>query len=395
MDDTVSSPSAKLLSMATGQRDLYEILDVPKTASEQDLKKAFRKLAMEFHPDRNKAEDAPEKFKEINRAYEVLSDPQKRAAYDRYGHAAIDGQSGGGNGFDGFQGFDGGFGDIFDAFFGGAAGRGGGRRRRGPARGSDLRYPLDITFEEAVFGVEKEIEFPRLERCETCAGKGTAAGAEVSTCPECNGAGEIRRSQQSIFGQFVNVTACGRCQGEGSVITNPCTTCKGTGREQKTRKLNIKVPAGVDEGAQIRITAEGEAGARGGEQGNLYVVLGVAPHERFERVDDHIVLELPVNIAQATLGARVEIPTLDGDAPFEVPAGTQSGEDFVIRAKGVPHLRGIGRGDMVVRVTVVVPEDVTEEQRLLLEKLAATMGTPTLPRKHKGFFERIRDAVAG
>ena len=380
--------------MATGQRDYYELLEVPRSASEQDLKKAFRRLAMDYHPDRNKAEDAPDKFKEINRAYEVLSDAQKRAAYDRYGHAGVDGAQGGG-GFDGFQNFDG-FGDIFDAFFGGAHGRGGGgRRRRGPARGADLRYSLRIAFEEAVFGVEREIEFPRLERCETCAGKGTASGAEVTTCPECNGAGELRKSQQSIFGQFVNVTTCGRCQGEGSVITNPCATCRGSGREKRNRKLTVKIPAGVDEGAQIRITNEGEAGTRGGEHGNLYVVLAVTAHEKFERIEDHIVFELPVNIAQATLGSRVDIPTLDGDMEFEVPAGTQSGEDFVIRGRGVPHLRAIGRGDMVVRVTVVVPEDVTDEQRELLEKLADTMGTPTLPRKGKGFFERIRDAVAG
>ncbi len=380
--------------MAADQRDLYEVLGVAKNASEQDLKKAFRKLAMEYHPDRNNAEDAPEKFKEINRAYEVLSDAQKRAAYDRYGHAGVDGAAGGA-GFDGFQNFEG-FGDIFDAFFGGAHNRGGRGRRRGPTRGADLRYNMRVTFEEAVFGADKEIEFPRLERCDTCAGKGTAAGAEITTCPECNGAGELRRSQQSIFGQFVNVTTCGRCQGEGSIITNPCATCRGTGREKKSRKLNVKIPAGVDEGAQIRLANEGEAGTRGGEHGNLFVVLTIAAHEHFHRVDDHIVYELPVNVAQAALGARVEIPTIDGPMEFEVPAATQSGEDFLVRGKGVTHLRAPGRGDMIVRVTVVVPDNVTDEQRELLEKLAETMGTPTLPKgKGKGLFERIRDAVAG
>ena len=274
-------------------------------------------------------------------------------------------------------------------------GRGGGRRRRGPARGSDLRYNLKLTFEEAVFGVEKEIEFQRLERCEACDGLGAEPGNEPVTCPECNGAGELRRSQQSIFGQFVNVTVCGRCQGEGRVITNPCATCRGTGRTRQARRIAVKVPAGVDDGAQIRIGGEGEAGPRGGEPGHLYVVLSVAAHERFERVEDHIVLEFPVNVAQAALGAEVTIPTLDGDMQFEVPPGTQSGEDFVIRGKGVPHLRGAGRGDMVVRVTVVVPETLTDDQRELLEKLASTMGTPTLPRRNKGFFERIRDAMAG
>jgi molecular chaperone DnaJ len=378
--------------MPTGQRDYYEVLGVAKSADAAEMKKAYRKLAMEFHPDRNPSEDAAEKFKEINRAYEVVSDPEKRALYDRFGHAGVEGAAGGAHGgFDGFQNFEG-FGDIFDAFFGGGNR---GRRRRGPAKGSDLRYNMRLTFEEAIFGADKEIEYQRLERCDRCAGKGAEPGSELTTCPECNGAGELRRAQQSIFGQFVNVATCGRCQGEGRIVPNPCTKCKGTGREKNARKISVKVPAGVDDGAQIRLTGEGEAGARGGEAGNLYVVLSVAAHERFERVEDHILLELPVNIAQATLGAVVTIPTLDGDLEFEVPAGTQSGEDFVIRGKGVPHLRSIGRGDMVVRVTAVVPETLTEEQRALLQQLAETMGTPTLPKRGRGFFERIRDAMAG
>jgi len=379
--------------MANGQRDYYEVLGVPRSADAQDLKKAYRKLAMEYHPDRNASADAAEKFKEINRAYEVLSDDQKRPLYDRFGHAGVDGSANGGQGgFEGFQGFEG-FGDIFDAFFGGGAR--GGRRRRGPARGADLRYNLRLTFEEAVFGAEKEIEFQRLEACEACEGRGAESGSEPVTCPECNGSGEIRRAQQSIFGQFVNVSACGRCQGEGRVITNPCQACRGTGRTRQNRRMAVKVPAGVDEGAQIRIGGEGEAGPRGGEPGHLYVVLSVSPHERFERLEDHIVLKLPVNLAQAALGAELTIPTIDGDMQFEVPAGTQSGEDFVIRGKGVPHLRASGRGDMVIRVTVVVPESLTDDQRELFEKLAALMGTPTLPRRSKGFFERIRDAMAG
>ena len=377
--------------MATGQRDYYEVLGVPRSADAQELKKAYRKLAMEYHPDRNPSEDAAAKFKEINQAYEVLSDDQKRQMYDRFGHAGVDGNQG--SGFDGFQGFEGGFGDIFDAFFGG--GQRGARRRRGPARGADLRFNLRLSFEEAVFGVEKEIEFQRQERCERCSGKGAEPGTELATCPDCNGAGEIRRSQQSIFGQFVNVAPCGRCSGEGRIVPNPCEDCRGTGRLRAPRKIAVKVPAGVGDGSQIRLAGEGEAGARGGEPGNLYVVLQVAEHERFERVEDHIVLELPVNVAQAALGAELSIPTLDGDMTFEVPAGTQSGEDFVIRGKGVPHLRGAGRGDMVVRVTVVVPESLNDEQRDLLEQLAETMGTPTLPRRNKGFFERIRDAMAG
>lgn len=377
--------------MPTGQRDYYEVLGVERTADGAEIKKAYRRLAMEYHPDRNSSEDAAERFKEINRAYEVLSDADKRTRYDRFGHAGVDG-NGGPQGFDGFQTFEG-FGDIFDAFFGGG-GRGG-RRRRGPARGADLRYNMKLSFEEAVFGVEKEIEYQRQERCERCTGRGTEPGTDLAVCPECNGAGEIRRAQQSIFGQFVNVAACGRCNGEGRIVTDPCTQCRGSGRQKATRQIQVKVPAGVDDGAQIRLTGEGEAGARGGEPGNLYVVLSVAEHPQFERVEDHILFELPVNIAQAALGAKVTIPTLDGDMEMEIPAGTQSGEDFILRGKGVPHLRSHGRGDMVVRVTAVVPEDLTGEQRELLERLAQSMGTPTLPKKSRGLFERLRDAVAG
>lgn len=377
--------------MATGQRDYYDVLGVPRTADQAEVKRAFRKLAMEYHPDRNSAPDAAEKFKEINQAYEVLGDEQKRAMYDRFGHAGVDGRGTGAGGFDGFTHFDG-FGDIFDAFFGGGGRRGG---RRGPQRGSDLRYNLRLTFEEAVFGCEKEIEYHRLERCETCGGSGSEPGTNPVVCPECNGVGEIRRAQQSFFGQFVNVMTCPRCQGEGRVVTNPCAGCRGTGRMRETRRVVVKVPAGVEDGAQIRLSGEGEAGPRGGEAGSLYVALNVEPHERFQRAGDHIVLELPVNIAQAALGAEVTIPTLDGEMQLEVPAGTQSGEDFVIRGKGVPRLRGGGRGDMIVRVTVVVPEELTDEQRRLLEELAETMGTPILPKRQKGLFERIRDAMAG
>ncbi len=377
--------------MATGQRDYYEVLGIPRTADAAEIKKAYRGLAMKYHPDRNADPQAAERFKEINAANEILSDPEKRARYDRFGHAGVENGAGPG-GFEGFSNFEG-FGDIFDAFFGGASR--GGRRRAGPARGADLRYNLRLTFEEAVFGVEKEIEYQRLERCSQCNGRGAEPGTDLTTCPECNGAGEIRRAQQSIFGQFVNVVACARCQGEGRIVTNPCTKCRGAGRERATRRISVKVPPGVDNDQQIRLSGEGEAGARGGEAGNLYVVLTVAEHPKFERVDDHILFELPVNIAQASLGAKVTIPTLDGDFEFEIPPGTQTGDDFVLRGKGIPRLRGGGRGDMVVRVTAVVPEDLTDEQRALLEQLALTMGTATLPRKSKGLFERLRDAVAG
>jgi molecular chaperone DnaJ len=375
--------------MPTDQKDFYEVLGVDRDAGAEAIKKAYRRLAMQYHPDRNPAEDAAERFKEVNRAYEVLSDPEKRRRYDRFGHAGVDGA--GATGFEGFNGFEG-FGDIFDAFFGGAAGR---RRRGGPTRGADLRYNMTITFEEAVFGAEKEIEFTRMERCSRCNGSRGEPGTSPETCPQCNGSGEIRRVQQSVFGQFVNVATCGRCQGEGRVVTAPCTQCHGQGRERKTRKIGVKIPAGVDDGAQIRISGEGEGGSLGGSEGNLYVVLNVQPHPLFHRIEDHILYELPVNIAQAALGAKVAVPTLEGEVEVVLPPGTQTGDDLVLRGKGVPHLRGVGRGDQVVRVTVVTPETLTDEQRELLERLAETMGTATMPKKSKGFFERIRDAMAG
>lgn len=376
--------------MPPNQRDLYEVLGVERNATQDDLKKAFRRQAMQYHPDRNSEEGAADKFKEVNQAYEVLSDQNKRAAYDRFGHAGVDGSAGGPSGFEGSQGFEG-VGDIFDAFFGG----GGRRRRRGPARGADLRVAVTIEFEDAIFGTEEEISYTRRERCQDCGGNGAASESDIIVCPECNGAGEIRRSQQSIFGQFVNVTACGRCRGEGRVIANPCISCNGTGRHNGQRTISVNIPAGIDDGQQIRLSGEGEAGPNAGEAGNLYVVVNVRQHERFERVDDHILLELPVNIAQAALGATITVETLDGEIEHEIRPGTQSGDDFVLRGKGVPRLRGRGRGDMVVNIIVVIPEELTEEQEVLMKQLAETMGTPSLPRRQKGFFGRLRDAVAG
>jgi molecular chaperone DnaJ len=377
--------------MATTQRDLYEVLGVGRSATADELKKAYRKLAMQFHPDRNKESDAADRFKEVNHAYEVLSDNAKRERYDRFGHAGVDGGAGP-QGFDGFSNNFEGFGDIFDAFFGGSRS---GRRRSGPTRGADLRYSLDLAFEEAVFGAEKEITYKRAETCAECTGTGAAPGTEPEVCGTCSGAGEIRRAQQSVFGQFVNVTACPRCKGEGRVIASPCVQCRGVGLQRNDRTIKVTIPRGVDNGSQIRITGEGEGGPRGGGAGNLYVVLNVKPHKLFERVEDHILYELPVNMAQAALGATVTIPTLDGEEDVEIPAGTQSGDDFALRGHGVPHLRGAGRGDMIIRATVVVPDELTDEQRALLEQLAETLGTPALPKRQKSFFERLRDAVAG
>lgn len=376
--------------MPPAQRDFYEVLGVARNASADEIKRSYRKLAMEYHPDRNSGEDAADRFKEINRAYEVLSDTDKRSAYDRFGHAGVEG-AGGPAGFDGFSSFEG-FGDIFDAFFSGA-GRGG--RRRGPARGADLRARITLTFEEAAFGTEKELDYTRQEHCDGCNGSGAAPGSQPEVCSECNGAGEIRRAQQSVFGQFVNVSTCGRCRGEGRVITSPCANCRGRGGVRKARQISVKIPAGVDDGQQIRLTGEGEVGDRGGQPGNLYVLLDVQPHELFERVDDHILYDLPLNVAQAALGTNLQIPTLEGDMDFDVPAGTQSGDEFVVRGQGVPRLNSTRRGDMIVRTTVVVPEALTEEQEALLEQLAETLGTPSLPSQHKSFLERLRDAVAG
>ncbi len=368
--------------------DYYSALGVDRGASTDDIKKAFRRLAMQYHPDRNHEPGAEARFKEVNEAYEVLSDPDKRSAYDRFGHAGL----GGNGGAAGFEGFDfGGFGDIFDTFFGGSMRR----KQRGPQRGADARATLTLEFEEAVFGCEKEVELARHETCSTCGGEGAAPGTKRERCTTCGGSGELRRTQSTLFGQFVNVAPCDRCHGEGTITPNPCPTCRGTGREKKSRKLVVKVPAGVDNGAQLRLTGEGEVGARGGPAGNLYVVLHVRPHEVFARDDDNIILDLPVNIAQAALGAELQIPTLDGEQAFTVPAGTQNDRVFTIRGKGVPHLRQQGRGDMHVRVRVQVPTGLTDDQRRLLKEFGDSLGTPTgVNHEDKGLFGRIKDAFA-
>ena len=372
--------------MAT-KRDYYEVLGVDRSATEEEVRRAFRKLAFQYHPDRNKNHDAEEKFKEINEAYEVLSNPEKRATYDHFGHAGPQG-FGSGSGFEGFSGF-GGFGDIFDTFFGGATTT----RRRGPQRGVDLRYDLTLTFEEAVFGVEKELELTRLETCGRCRGTGSEPGSQPSRCPNCRGTGEIRRVQQSIFGQFVNVTTCNRCGGEGRIITQPCSQCQGAGKERRTRHIVVKIPAGIDDGSQIRLTGEGDSGTAGGPSGNLYVVVLVKRHQHFQREGNDILYHLPINVAQATLGQEIEVPTLEGTASLRIPPGTQSGQVFRLREKGVPDLRTGRRGDQLVLVTVVIPQSLNEQQKRLFEELAKTLGTPTMPTTgEKGFFERIKDA---
>jgi molecular chaperone DnaJ len=371
--------------MATDRKqDYYDLLGVARGASQDEVKKAFRRLAMQFHPDRNQEAGAEARFKEVNEAYEVLSDPEKRAMYDRFGHAATQGGADA-RGFEGF-GF-GGLGDIFDAFFGGQQSRG----QRGPTRGADMRRGITLTFEEAVFGVDKDIEIQTAEICSVCNGLRAEPGTEPERCTQCNGSGEVRRVQQSIFGQFVNVAACDRCRGEGRVVNTPCKHCRGTGREKRKRKISVKIPGGVDNGSQMRLTGEGEIGSQGGPRGNLYLQISVKEHEVFRRDEDDILLELDLNFAQAALGDEVSIPTIDGEPhALRIAAGTQNGEMFVVRGKGVPHLRGSGRGDMIVRANVVTPKSLTKEQRDLLKQLASSMGQTITPQEDRGLMGKIK-----
>ncbi len=354
------------------KRDYYEVLGIPRNASSEELKRAYRRLAFQYHPDRNKDRDAEERFKEINEAYEVLSNPEKRANYDRYGSA---GAPEFGRGFEGFD--FGGLGDIFETFFGGFGTR---ARRATSQQGADIRYNLTISFEEAVFGCEKEIEIVRTEFCSLCHGSGCEPGSQPIRCPTCNGTGEVRRSQRSIFGQFVNVTPCPQCHGEGRVIKDPCRQCHGSGREQRRRRIAVSIPAGIDDATSIRLSGEGDYGYRGGASGDLYVNLSVQPHKLFQREGDDIAYTLPLNIIQAALGAEVQVPTLDGDLTLKIPSGTQSGEAFRIKGKGVPRFRGRGRGDQIVQVYVVTPQSLDERQKRLLQELAETLGPATMPK---------------
>jgi len=379
--------------MASRKRDYYEVLGVAKGAGADDIKKAYRKLARQFHPDVNKAPDAEAKFKELSEAYEVLSDDDKRAAYDRYGHAAVDGSAPGGTGgFTGdFTGF-GGLGDIFEEFFGFGGQRGSASTsRRTPRRGADLRFDMTITFDEAAFGLEREIDVARYETCPRCTGKGAEPGTTPNKCSTCNGTGEVRRVQQSILGSFVNVTTCPTCRGEGETISMPCSQCRGNKKIRVSRRLNVKVPPGVDTGTQIRLANEGELGEFGGPPGNLYVVLNVTPHKFFRRREDDVVMEVQINVAQAALGDEIVVPTLDGDEKISIPGGTQTGRVITIKGKGIPHLRRQGRGDQLVVVQVAVPTNLTADQRKLFGELAKTLGKEVIPQSEKGFIDKLKD----
>ena len=376
--------------MAT-ELDYYTVLGVARSASDADIKRAFRGLAQQWHPDVNREPAAEQRFKEINEAYQVLSDPQRRQAYDMFGRAGVGGGAGGGaDPFSGtgFQGF----GDIFDAFFGGA--QSGARRGRPPA-GADLRYDLRITFEEAVAGSEKDIEFPVLDRCETCTGSGAAPGTSAMQCPQCQGRGEVRSVRQTMLGQMVNVTTCPRCQGEGSIVETPCETCRGDGRVERTRKLRVTIPPGIDDGHQIRLSNEGEAGPRGGPNGSLYVAVTVLPHPALRREATELFYELNVSISQAALGTRVTIPTIEGDEEIEVRPGTQPGTEIRLRGRGVPQLRRPSvRGDLHVLVDVVVPTKLNKRQRELLEDLAEEFHETVNTNGSGSILDRVRDALS-
>lgn len=377
------------------KRDYYEVLGVPKTATEDDLKKAYRKLARKYHPDLNpdNREEAERKIKEVNEAYEVLSDSQKRAQYDQFGHDAFQAGQSGAGGFNPFGGAGGGFSDIFDMFFG-QSGFGGGGQRNGPEKGADLRFDMEISFEQAAFGVETEVQIPRTEECPNCHGSGAAPGTHPETCPQCKGSGQTQVVQNTPFGRMVNVRACERCHGEGKIVHNPCRECRGQGRVRRNRKITVKIPAGVDTGSRLRVAHEGEAGLRGGPQGDLYVYIFVKPHKLFTREGNDVLCEVPVSFVQAALGDEIDVPTLDGKVKMRVPEGTQSGTVLRLKDKGIPYLRGNGRGDQNVRIKVVTPHKLTDRQKQLLQEFAKAGGENINP-EEKGFFKKMKDVLGG
>jgi molecular chaperone DnaJ len=353
----------------TTKRDYYDILEVGRSASEEDIRKAFRQKALEFHPDRNKEADAADKFKEVNEAYQVLTDPERRQRYDRFGHAGA--TNGGGASAGGFDGADvfGGFGDIFDAFFG--AGPRQGRNRARPGR--DLQTNLTITFDEAVFGATKEIEINRTEKCSKCEGSRSEPGHDTKTCSNCKGSGRVRRAQRSMFGQFMTEAECNVCNGSGSEVSHPCTQCKGAGQERARRKIQVQVPGGVPHGANLNLRGQGDSGEMGGPAGDLYVGMHVQPHAFFERDNNDILYTLDISFPQAALGAEIDVPTLQGSRTLKIPTATQADEVFRIKGQGVPHLgREDRRGDELVTVRVATPEKLSKRQRELLEELQRT-----------------------
>ncbi|TEU18533.1 MAG: molecular chaperone DnaJ [Dehalococcoidia bacterium] len=344
------------------KQDYYEVMGVPRNASDEEIKREFRKLAKLYHPDRNREPGAEDKFKEINEAYQVLSDHEKRSRYDRYGRVDV------AEGFPDF-GF-GGLGDIFESFFGGFGTPFGRTAQRVPQRGDSLQSHLTLSFNEAVFGCSKEVEIQRIEFCPSCHGIGSEPGTNPETCPDCHGAGQVKRVQQSIFGRFTHITTCSRCGGSGTVTSNPCSQCKGKGRIKVKRKVMVKIPAGVDDGQRLRLDGEGSAGLHGGPPGDLYVTFSVKTHNLFHRDGSDVLHELPINFAQAALGDEIRVPSLDGRVDLKIPPGTQNGKTFRFKGKGIPYIDGKGRGDLLVKVAITTPQHLDKNQRHLFEELA-------------------------
>ena len=385
------------------KKDYYEVLGVNKNSTDDEIKKAYRKLARKYHPDLNPDDPkvAEEKMKEINEAYSVLSDKDKRAQYDQFGHAAFSGGGGyGGGGFDGnininindiFGGMGGGFGDIFEQFFGGGTTRSRTKKKAGPERGADRRYDLSITFEEAAFGKELKIKVPRLETCDECGGTGAQKGSTPDECPDCHGTGMRQTTTRTPFGVIANSRPCERCHGTGQIIKNPCKHCHGEGRINVEREVTVNIPQGVDDGQRLRVRGGGNAGLRGGESGDLYVYISIKPHKIFTRRDNDVYCEIPISFVQAALGAKIEAPTIDGKVDLTIPEGTQSGRVFKIGGKGIPFLRGDGRGDEFVRIKVLTPQNLSSRQKKLLREFEDGGSDSTNNPEKKSFIDKLKD----
>lgn len=379
--------------MAQSKRDFYEVLGVSKDSSDADIKKAYRKLAKQYHPDVNPGDKSAEaKFKEASAAYEILSDQQKKARYDQYGHAGVDPNGFGGAGA-GFGDFDfGGIGDIFESFFGGSGFGRTTKSRSGPQKGADLKYAMEISFEEAAFGLERELAINRHESCGTCGGSGAKAGTNPTTCAQCSGTGQVQYKQSTPFGQFVNVKTCDACRGEGKIISSPCPACSGKGKVRKSVKIKLNIPAGIDDGQTMSLRGEGDPGSKGGPAGDLFVTISVKPHGIFKRQGNDVVCEMPITFVQAALGIELEVPTLDGKVKYSMPEGTQTGSIFRLKGKGIPYLRGNGRGDQYVKVEIDVPKKLNEKQKAALREFAEISGDD-VHEQRKGFFDKMKDAL--